>query len=85
MSSAGIPLRVIQEVSGHRTLTELQKYLEVNDAQIRGAVASLSLLSYNGKARFADSELELPPPPLLREKEDVKEPGYCEHPPASWE
>lgn len=85
MSSAGIPLRVIQEVSGHRTLTELQKYLEVNDAQVRGAVASLSLLSYNGKTRFADSGLELPTLPSLLDEEVVKEPGYCEHPPVSWE
>ncbi len=29
MSNAGIPLRVIQEISGHRTLDELYKYLEV--------------------------------------------------------
>ena len=28
MSNAGIPLRVIQEISGHRTLDELYKYLE---------------------------------------------------------
>ena len=49
MSNAGIPLRVIQEVSGHRTLDELQKYLEVSEAQVRGAVASLSMLSHLGK------------------------------------
>lgn len=52
MSNAGIPLRVIQEISGHRTLTELQKYLEVSDSQIRGAVASLSVLSHVKKPRF---------------------------------
>lgn len=46
MSNAGIPLRVIQEVSGHRTLDELQKYLEVTDAQVRGAVSSLSMISH---------------------------------------
>ncbi|MGB3188981.1 MAG: site-specific integrase [Limnoraphis sp.] len=45
MSNAGIPLRVIQEISGHRTLDELYKYLEVKPEQIRGAVASLSMLS----------------------------------------
>jgi integrase/recombinase XerD len=60
MSNAGIPLRVIQQVSGHRTLTELQKYLEVSDAQVRGAVASLSMLSYGGKARYNDLEPESP-------------------------
>jgi integrase/recombinase XerD len=45
MSNAGIPLRVIQEVSGHRTLDELYKYLEVREDQVLGAVASLSMLS----------------------------------------
>lgn len=52
MSNAGIPLRVIQEVSGHRTLDELQKYLEVSEEQVRGAVSSLSMLSYVGKPRY---------------------------------
>ena len=52
MSNAGIPLRVIQQVSGHQTLTELQKYLEVSDAQVRGAVSALSMLSYGGKPPF---------------------------------
>ncbi len=46
MSDAGIPLRVIQEISGHRTLDELQKYLEVSEAQVRGAVSSLSMISH---------------------------------------
>jgi integrase/recombinase XerD len=32
MSNAGIPLQVIQEISGHRDLGELQKYLEVSDS-----------------------------------------------------
>jgi integrase/recombinase XerD len=45
MSDTGIPLRVIQEVSGHRTLDELQKYLEVRPSQVRGAIAALSMLS----------------------------------------
>ena len=45
MSNAGIPLRVIQEISGHRTLDELYKYLEVKSEQVLGAVASLSLLT----------------------------------------
>ncbi|MBD0390412.1 MAG: tyrosine-type recombinase/integrase, partial [Nostoc sp. C3-bin3] len=31
MSNAGIPLRVIQEISGHRNLEQLQRYLEVSD------------------------------------------------------
>lgn len=45
MSNAGIPLRIIQEISGHRTLDELYKYLEVKPEQVKGAIASLSLLS----------------------------------------
>ena len=45
MSNAGIPLRVIQEISGHRTLDELYKYLEVKLEQVLGAVAFLSMLA----------------------------------------
>ncbi|MHC5721692.1 MAG: tyrosine-type recombinase/integrase, partial [Nostoc sp.] len=45
MSNAGIPLRVIQEISGHRTLDELYKYLEVREDQVLGAVSSLTLLA----------------------------------------
>lgn len=54
MSDTGIPLRVIQEVSGHRTLDELQKYLEVRPEQVRGAIASLSMLSHVGKPVYDD-------------------------------
>ena len=64
MSNAGIPLRIIQEVSGHRTLDELQKYLEVKPEQIRGAIAALSMLSpvesetvYFGKPFYDDVNL----------------------------
>ena len=39
MSSAGIPLRVIQEISGHNDLGTLQRYLEVSPEQRRLAVA----------------------------------------------
>lgn len=55
MSNAGIPLRVIQEISGHRTLEELHKYLEVRDDQVRGAVASLSMLSPPRRGSFVKS------------------------------
>ncbi|WP_250126568.1 site-specific integrase [Chroococcidiopsis sp. CCMEE 29] len=41
MSSAGIPLRVIQEISGHNDLGTLQRYLEVSPEQKRHAVAAL--------------------------------------------
>ena len=61
MSNAGIPLRIIQEVSGHRNLEELQKYLEVQPEQVRGAVSALSMLGhvsedYVRKSVFADVE-----------------------------
>jgi integrase/recombinase XerD len=45
MSDNGTALRIIQEVSGHRDLRQLQNYLEVQDLQVLGAVASLSILS----------------------------------------
>jgi integrase/recombinase XerD len=45
MSDAGIPLRIIQEVSGHRSLEQLQAYIEVRDEQVLGAVTALSMLS----------------------------------------
>ena len=60
MSNAGVPLRVIQEVSGHRTLDELHKYLEVRPEQVLGAVSTLSMLSpigdenYTGKSMLRD-------------------------------
>jgi integrase/recombinase XerD len=56
MSNAGHPLRVIQEVSGHRTLDELQKYLEVRPEQVKGAIASLSMLSHVGKSIYDGPE-----------------------------
>lgn len=58
MSNSGTPLRIIQEVSGHKDLGQLQKYLEVGEAQVLGAVASLSMLSpindEVGKCRLDD-------------------------------
>lgn len=41
MSSAGIPLRVIQEISGHKTLSALQRYLEVREEEVERAISSL--------------------------------------------
>ena len=38
MHNAGVPLRVIQEISGHSSLETLQRYLEVTDEQIERAV-----------------------------------------------
>lgn len=45
MSNAGIPLRIIQEISGHRNLEQLQIYLEVETSQVQGAIATLSMLT----------------------------------------
>jgi integrase/recombinase XerD len=45
MSDNHVPLRVIQEVSGHRNLEQLQSYIEVRDEQVLGAVTGLSMLS----------------------------------------
>jgi integrase/recombinase XerD len=64
MSNAGIPLRIVQEVSGHRNLSQLQKYLEVKPEQVRGAIASLAMISPVGKsiptAGETDGKVEKP-------------------------
>jgi len=54
MSNTGIPLRIIQEISGHRNLEQLQKYLEVQPDQVRGAVSALSTLSYVRKGSYPE-------------------------------
>ena len=41
MHNAGVPLRVIQEISGHSSLETLQRYLEVTDQQIVDAVNAI--------------------------------------------
>ena len=65
MSNSGIPLRVIQQVSGHLTLSELQKYLEVSDSQVKGAIASLSMFSHGGKHGYSAIEPTFPTVPLI--------------------
>ncbi len=45
MSNQGVPLRIIQEVSGHTNLEQLYAYLEVRDDQVKGALAGLSMMS----------------------------------------
>jgi integrase/recombinase XerD len=56
MSNNGIPLRIIQQVSGHRSLEVLEEYLAVKDEQVRGAIASLSQISYVKKLHDIDVE-----------------------------
>ena len=41
LSNAGTPLRIIQKISGHSSLTELQKYLDVTDDQMEDAIANI--------------------------------------------
>ena len=41
LSNSKVPLRVIQEISGHKSLQELQRYLEVSPEQVEDAIASL--------------------------------------------
>jgi integrase/recombinase XerD len=53
-SNAGTPLRIIQEISGHRNLEQLQKYLEVRPDQVRGGVSALSTLSYVNSHPYPD-------------------------------
>ena len=63
MSNEGIPLRIIQEISGHRNLEELQKYLEIKPSQVRGAVSALSMLSPVRKSGFPDTHQKEPVQP----------------------
>ena len=41
MHKAGVPLAVIQRVSGHKTLSSLQRYLEVSDEDLLKAIFSI--------------------------------------------
>lgn len=42
MHNAGVPMRHIQSISGHRTLAALAKYLDVTDEQKQSAIFSLN-------------------------------------------
>ncbi|MBD2416042.1 integrase [Nostoc calcicola FACHB-389] len=41
MHKSGVPLKVIQKISGHKTLSALQKYLDVLDEDLDAAVSTL--------------------------------------------
>ncbi len=74
MSNARIPLRVIQQVSGHRNLEQLQKYLEVKPEQVRGAVSALSMLGQVGKRVYDDLELDVPTSATEMLSQPIKKP-----------
>jgi integrase/recombinase XerD len=42
MHNAGVPMRHIQSISGHRTLAALARYLDVTDEQKQSAIFSLN-------------------------------------------
>ena len=42
MSDAGVPLRHIQAISGHKTLSSLERYLGVTEAQKETAISTLN-------------------------------------------
>jgi integrase/recombinase XerD len=59
-------------VSGHHNLTQLHAYLEVRPEQVKGAIASLSGLSYIGKRSFRDLESdETSKDPLWADEKEV--------------
>lgn len=62
MSNSGVPLRIIQAVSGHRSLEVLEEYLAVGDEQVRGAIASLAQVSYVKKIEDVDLDPSKPNP-----------------------
>ena len=41
MHRFGVPLKVIHKMSGHKTLSALQKYLEVLDEDLESVIATL--------------------------------------------
>jgi integrase/recombinase XerD len=41
LSNAGVPLRVIMEISGHKNLSSLQRYWEVKPEQLVKAIGLL--------------------------------------------
>lgn len=50
MSNAGVPLHVIQAISGHSTLSALQKYLGVQPNQLFSAIDTISMKSTSAPA-----------------------------------
>ena len=62
MHRSGVPLKVIQKISGHKTLSALQKYLEVLDEDLESAISLGKPASYVERIRevTADYQRGLP-------------------------
>jgi integrase/recombinase XerD len=48
MHNAGVPIKHIQEISGHKTLAALQRYVEVTDQDKEAAIAALNFHRLRG-------------------------------------
>ena len=59
MHNAGIPLRVIQRISGHSSLAALQRYLEVDDEQIVDAVRTIGSKNPSPRGHQFSSQQEI--------------------------
>jgi integrase/recombinase XerD len=57
MHNAGVPLRVIQRISGHSSLATLQRYLEVSDDQIVDAVSVIGVKLAKHKDKDCGDEI----------------------------
>jgi phosphate transport system substrate-binding protein len=76
MSNNGTPLRVIQEVSGHRNLEQLQVYIEVRDDQVLGAAASTqSTDKLQGKLVLTGSSTVAPLAAEIGKRFEAERPG----------
>lgn len=53
MHRSGVPLKVIQKISGHKTLSALQKYLEVLDEVLESAISTLNFWGMTAPRRRA--------------------------------
>ena len=90
MSNAGVPLRHIQEISGHRSLAALQVYLEVTDEHRKSAIAALDF-SCPPSQEEPEPTSEAKPQTrrrgqrVVRQKDVVElEPGDLVQSPAGW-
>lgn len=57
MHHAGIPLRVIQRISGHSSLSTLQRYLEVSDEDVLEAIKAICSTKHSSQQRVFHNAL----------------------------